>query len=115
MVGVKSEGVNEKVKNLSGGNQKKVILARWLFRNSKILILNEPTSSIDISSKVDIYNILNKLVMSGTSIILISSENSELLGMCDRILVMYRGRLVKELERGEATQENILYYSSGGQ
>lgn len=115
MVGVKSNAVYEKVKNLSGGNQKKVILARWLFRNSKILILNEPTSSIDISSKVDIYNILNKLAMSGTSIILISSEIPEILGMCDRILVMYRGRIVKELERGETTQEQILYYSSGGQ
>jgi ribose transport system ATP-binding protein len=105
----------KKVKNLSGGNQKKVILARWLFKNSKILILNEPTSSIDISSKVDIYNILNKLVMSGVSVLWISSENPELLGMCDRILVMYRGRIIKELERGEATQEKILYYSSGGQ
>ena len=105
----------KKVKNLSGGNQKKVILARWLFKNSKILILNEPTSSIDISSKVDIYNILNKLVMSGVSVLWISYENPELLGMCDRILVMYRGRIIKELERGEATQEKILYYSSGGQ
>lgn len=115
MLGIKSNDVNEKIKNLSGGNQKKAILAKWLFKNSKILLLNEPTSSIDISSKVDIYNILNELVMSGACIIMISSEIPELLGMCDRILVMYHGRIVKELHRGEATQEQILYYASGNQ
>lgn len=115
MVGIKVSNIDDRIKNLSGGNQKKVILAKWLFKNSKILILNEPTSSIDVSSKVDIYNILNELVMSGSSIILISSEIPEILGMCDRILVMYHGRVVKELMRGEATQEKILYYASGGQ
>jgi len=115
MVGVKVNRIDDKIKNLSGGNQKKVILAKWLFKNSKILILNEPTSSIDISSKVDIYNILNELVMAGSSIIFISSEIPELLGMCDRILVMYKGRIAKELYRGDATQEKILYYASGGQ
>lgn len=115
MIGINLNSLSEKIKNLSGGNQKKVILAKWLFRNSKIIILNEPTSSIDIAAKVDIYNILNELVMSGTSIIMISSEIPELLGMCDRILVMYHGGIVKELYRGEATQEKILYYASGGQ
>ncbi len=115
MVGIQPNRLQEKVKNLSGGNQKKVILAKWLFKNAKILILNEPTSGIDISAKVDVYNILNELAMSGAALILISSEIPELLGMCDRILVMYHGRIVKELRRGEATQEQILYYASGGQ
>lgn len=115
MMGIKPDNIYEDIKNLSGGNQKKVILAKWLFNNSRVLILNEPTSSIDVSSKIDIYNILNKLLMSGSSIMLISSEIPELIGMCDRILVMYRGRVVKELARGEATQEQILYYASGGQ
>lgn len=113
MLGIKPVDPREKVKNLSGGNQKKVILAKWLFRNSKILILNEPTNGIDISSKVDVYNILNELVMSGASLIWISAEIQELLGMCDRILVMSRGRIVKELYRNEATQGQILYYASG--
>lgn len=115
MIGIKTPCAKERVKNLSGGNQKKVILAKWLFKNSKILILNEPTSSIDIPSKIDIYNILNELIMSGTSIILISSEIPEILGMCDHVLVMYRGNIIKELQRGEATQEQILFYASGGQ
>ncbi|HBE79374.1 MAG TPA: sugar ABC transporter ATP-binding protein [Firmicutes bacterium] len=115
MIGVKPERPGEKVKNLSGGNQKKVILAKWLFKNSQIMIIHEPTSGIDISSKVDVYNILNELVMSGASIIMISSEIQELLGMCDRILVMYHGRIVKELYRGEASQEQILFYASGGE
>ncbi|HHV98911.1 MAG TPA: sugar ABC transporter ATP-binding protein [Clostridiaceae bacterium] len=114
MLGIRPSNIYELIKNLSGGNQKKVILAKWLFRKSKILILNEPTSSIDVVSKVDIYNILNELVMSGVSIILISSEIPELIGICDRILVMHKGSLVKEFNRGEATQELILHYASVG-
>lgn len=113
MMGVKLNNINEDIKNLSGGNQKKVILAKWLFNNSQVLILNEPASSIDVSSKIDMYNIMNKLLMSGSAIMLISSEIPELLGMCDRILVMYHGKVVKELLREEASQEQILYYASG--
>lgn len=114
MVGAKYSSLKEKIKYLSGGNQKKVILAKWLFKNSNILILNEPTSGIDVASKVDIYNILNELVMSGAAIILISSEIPEILGMCDRILVMREGSIVGELNRGEASQEQIIGFSSGG-
>lgn len=114
MIGIKLNSVDENIRSLSGGNQKKVILAKWIYRNARILILNEPTSSIDISSKVDIYNILNELVMAGAAVILISSEIPEILGMCDRILVMHRGTIVKEFQRGEATQEDILFYASGG-
>jgi len=102
------------VKNLSGGNQKKVILAKWLFANARILIIDEPTGGIDIGSKVDIYNIMNELVRSGASIIMISSDLSEIIGMCDRVIVMYNGEVRKEFRKGEATQESILYYASGG-
>ncbi|HHW00410.1 MAG TPA: sugar ABC transporter ATP-binding protein [Clostridiaceae bacterium] len=100
--------------NLSGGNQKKVIFAKWLFTNAKVLIIDEPTAGIDVSSKVDIYNIMNELLLSGASIMMISSDFSEILGMCDRILVMYNGEISKVFEKGEATQEKILYYASGG-
>lgn len=115
MVGINLNKVTDPVRNLSGGNQKKVILAKWLFRNSKIIIMNEPTSSIDIAAKVDIYNIINELIMSGTSIIIISSELPELVGMCDRVLVMVNGAIVKELVRGSFSQEQILHYASGSE
>ncbi len=100
--------------NLSGGNQKKVTLAKWLFANSRVLIFGEPTSGIDISTKVDVYNIINELVRSGASIIMISSDIPELLGMCDKVMVMYNGEIRTEMTRAEATQEKILYYASGG-
>lgn len=109
-----SASEKEIVKNLSGGKQKKVIFARWLFTNSKILIIDEPTAGIDIGSKVDIYNIINELVMSGASIIMISSDLSEVMGMCDRIIVMYNGEISKIFDREEATEEKLLYYASGG-
>lgn len=104
----------EIVDNLSGGKQKKVIFAKWLFTNAKILIIEEPTAGIDIGSKVDIYNIINELVLSGTAVILISSDLSEIMGMCDRILVMFNGEIRKTFNKGDATQEKILYYASGG-
>ncbi|MCM8710010.1 sugar ABC transporter ATP-binding protein [Clostridium sp. SYSU_GA19001] len=113
MLGIKVNKPQDKVKYLSGGTKKKVLLAKWLFKSSKILILNNPTSGIDVSSKVDVYNILNEVVRSGASVIYISSDISELLGMCDRIMVMRRGTIVKEMKKGEANKEKILYYASG--
>lgn len=107
-------GEDENVSNLSGGKQKKVIFAKWLFANAKILIIEEPTAGIDISSKIDIYNMMNELVLSGASIIMISSDLSEIMGMSDRIAVMYNGEIRKVFQREEATQEKILYYASGG-
>lgn len=113
MLDIKVNSPEDKVKYLSGGTKKKVLLAKWLFKSSKILILNNPTSGIDVSSKVDVYNILNEVVRSGASVIYISSDISELLGMCDRIIVMRHGSIVKELKKSEATKEKILYYASG--
>jgi ribose transport system ATP-binding protein len=104
----------ENVGNLSGGKQKKVNFAKWLFANAKVLIIEEPTAGIDISSKIDIYNMMNELVLSGASIIMISSDLSEIMGMSDRIAVMYNGEVRKLFVREEATQEKILYYASGG-
>ncbi len=103
----------EIVNNLSGGKQKKVIFAKWLFSNAKILIIDEPTAGIDISSKVDIYNIINELVLSGASVIMISSDLSEVMGMCDRIIVMFNGEIRGIFNKDEFSQENILYFASG--
>ncbi|KRF09961.1 sugar ABC transporter [Paenibacillus sp. Soil787] len=105
---------DENVNNLSGGKQKKVIFAKWLFANAKIMIIEEPTAGIDIGSKIDIYNMMNELVLSGASIIMISSDLSEIMGMSDRIAVMYNGEIRKVFQREEATQEKILYVASGG-
>jgi ribose transport system ATP-binding protein len=111
---IKSNGY-EIIDNLSGGKQKKIIFAKWLFTNAKIILIEEPTAGIDIGSKVDIYNIINELVLSGASVILISSDLSEVMGMCDRILVMFNGEIHKEFSKEEATQEKILFYASGGE
>ncbi len=100
--------VEQKVGNLSGGNQQKVLLAKWMFADPDILILDEPTRGIDVGAKYEIYCIINKLVEEGKSVIMISSELPEVLGMCDRIYIMNEGKLVGELGREEATQELIM-------
>lgn len=98
---------------LSGGNQKKAVFAKWLFANAHVLLIDEPTAGIDISSKIDIYNIINELVHSGAAVVLISSDLPELIGMCDRIAVMVQGEIRRVFERGEATHERILHVASG--
>lgn len=100
------------VKSLSGGNQQKVVLAKWLMTKPSVLLLDEPTRGIDIAAKAEIYAILNQLAASGVGIVMVSSELPEVLGMCDRILVMRDGRVVKELMRSEADEETILRYAS---
>jgi len=96
------------VGNLSGGNQQKVALAKWLFVNPNILILDEPTRGIDVGAKYEIYTIMNELVAKGLSVIMISSELPEVLGMSDRIYVMAEGKFTGELLIEEATQEKIM-------
>lgn len=103
------------VRTLSGGNQQKVVLGKWLQMNPKLLILNEPTRGIDIGAKTEIYKIMNELTSQGISIILISSEMPELLGMANRIAVMHNGQISGELSIEEATQEKIFYYATGGE
>jgi len=111
---IKTPSLEQYVKNLSGGNQQKVILARWLFTQSKLLIFDEPTRGIDVGAKVEIYNLINKLIEEGIGIIIISSELPEILGMCDRILVMYEGKINGEFSYNDATQEKIMYAATGG-
>jgi len=96
------------VLNLSGGNQQKVSIAKWLFVQPQVLILDEPSRGIDVGAKYEIYTIMNQLVEQGMSIIMISSELPEILGMSDRIYVVSLGRITGELSRAEATQEKIM-------
>jgi ribose transport system ATP-binding protein len=105
--------LNRKVVFLSGGNQQKVVVGKWLSSNAKILIFDEPTRGIDIGAKVEIYNLINELVRNGVGIIMISSETPELMGMADRILVMHEGRLITECLPDEITQELLLTYCFG--
>ena len=100
--------VEQNVGNLSGGNQQKVLLAKWMFADPQVLILDEPTRGIDVGAKYEIYCIINKLVAEGKSVIMISSELPEVLGMCDRIYVMNEGKMVGELAAEEASQEVIM-------
>ena len=105
---IKAPSTSTMVANLSGGNQQKVVLAKALHSHPRILLLDEPTKGIDVGSKQEIYEIMNELLAEGISIIMISSELPELLGMCDRFVVMRGGRVVGEMDRSEATQERIM-------
>ncbi|ACM59264.1 xylose ABC transporter ATP-binding protein [Caldicellulosiruptor bescii] len=104
----------QQVMNLSGGNQQKVIIAKWLLANPKILILDEPTRGIDVGAKYEIYNLMNQFVDQGVGIVMISSELPEILGMSDRILVMQKGKIAGELMAEDATQEKIMTLATGG-
>ncbi len=105
---IKSSSILQKTGNLSGGNQQKVVFSKWIFADPDILFLDEPTRGIDVGAKYEIYTIINDLVSRGKSIVMISSELPELLGMSDRIYVMNRGTIVGELEASEASQERIM-------
>ena len=105
---IKCPTVEQNVGNLSGGNMQKVLLAKWMFAEPEVLILDEPTRGIDVGAKYEIYCIMNQLVAEGKSVIMISSEMPEILGMCDRIYVMNEGKMVGELSAAEASQEAIM-------
>lgn len=107
---IKCSSILQLAVNLSGGNQQKVVLSKWLFANPEILILDEPTRGIDVGAKYEIYTIINRLASEGKGIILISSELPEILGVCDRIYVMHRGKIVGELPAQDASQEKIMTY-----
>jgi putative multiple sugar transport system ATP-binding protein len=109
-MGTKTPSIDQKVGNLSGGNQQKALLGKWMFTEPDVLILDEPTRGIDVGAKYDIYCLINKMVEEGKSVIMISSEMPELIGMCDRIYVMNEGVLRGELDAKEATQEKIMGY-----
>ncbi len=112
MLSIRTPSIQQKVKNLSGGNQQKVVIAKWLTADTDILIFDEPTRGIDVGAKSEIYKLLNDLAHQGKSIIMISSELPEILRMSHRIVVMCEGRITGELNAGEATQEQIMKYAT---
>ena len=105
---IKTPRVTQRVKNLSGGNQQKVVIAKWLIADTDILIFDEPTRGIDVGAKSEIYKLLNDLARQGKAVIMISSELPEILRMSHRILVMCEGRITGELSSADATQERIM-------
>ncbi len=109
---IKTPHLQQAALHLSGGNQQKIIIARWVCKDTDILIFDEPTRGIDVGAKLEIYELMNRLVAKGKSIIMISSELPEIIGMCDRILVMRSGRITGELNKASATQENIMKYAT---
>lgn len=110
---VKTPSYDQLVGNLSGGNQQKVVIAKWLFSSCRVIIFDEPTRGIDVGAKQEIYSLMDDLARDGKAIIMVSSDMSEMLGMADRIVIMHEGRLMKELPRQEASQEIIMKYASG--
>ncbi len=109
-LGVKAPSVEQDVGNLSGGNQQKVLVGKWIFAQPDVLILDEPTRGVDVGAKYEIYQIINNLVAEGKAVLMISSELPELLGMCDRIYVMNESHLIAEMPASEASQERIMSY-----
>ena len=110
---VKSEGSDDIVSGLSGGNQQKVVLAKWIGIGSKVLILDEPTRGVDVGAKREIYQLMNELADRGVAIIMVSSDLPEVLGVSDRIVVVHEGKISGELQRGEATEEKIMKLATG--
>lgn len=111
---IKTPSQNQLIKNLSGGNQQKVILAKWLMLSPKVLIIDEPTRGIDVGAKKEIYDVLNELKKMGKAVIIISSDLPEIIGISDRVMVMHEGKITGVLTRQEANQENIMKYAIGG-
>ena len=110
---IKTRGRNQIVRTLSGGNQQKVVLAKWLLAEPEIIILDEPTRGIDIGAKAEIYKIIAQLTAQGATVIMISSELEEILGLCDRVIVLYHGKITAEFERAAFSQENIIKAAMG--
>jgi ribose transport system ATP-binding protein len=110
---IRTPHLQQKAKYLSGGNQQKVVLAKWLASEPKVLIMDEPTRGIDVGAKAEVHALMSELAQAGMGIVMISSELPEILGMSDRILVMSEGQAVALLDREEATQEIIMAYASG--
>ena len=111
---IKTPKLQSEVKNLSGGNQQKVVLAKALETEPDVLILNEPTRGIDVGAKIEIYNLMESLCKKGMAIVMISSELPEIMGIADRIVVVCEGRITGELKREEFSAEGLMEYAIGG-
>ena len=112
-IGVKTPSLRQTVRNLSGGNQQKVVLSKWFIRNCKIYIFDEPTRGIDVGAKVEIYKLMQALAAKGAGVIMISSDLPEVMNLSDRILVIYDGRVVKEFVGGTVSDEEVIAYALG--
>ena len=113
-VGIRTSGPAQTLRRLSGGNQQKVAIGKWLRGNANVLIFDEPTKGVDVKAKTDLFNAIDGLAREGKGVIYASGEFAELVGLCDRICVLWDGRIVAEIPGAEAREENILYYSTGG-
>ncbi|HLY61899.1 MAG TPA: sugar ABC transporter ATP-binding protein [Terriglobia bacterium] len=111
-LGIRASSTTQRVERLSGGNQQKVVLAKWLYRQARIFLFDEPTRGVDVGAKSEIYRLINELAQSGAAILMVSSELPEILGMTDRVLVMRNGRMVKELVTAETNQEEIMRWAT---
>ena len=109
---VKTPNLNERIKNLSGGNQQKVLIGRWLLTEPRILILDEPTRGIDVGAKAEVHRLITELARQGVAVVMISSELPEVLGMSDRVMVMHEGRVTGLLGRQDATQVKVMELAS---
>jgi rhamnose transport system ATP-binding protein len=110
---VKYARIADTVNTLSGGNQQKVVLAKWLATRPKVLIVDEPTRGIDVGTKAEVHRLLSELAADGVAVLMISSDLPEILGMADRVLVMHEGRLTAEIPRSEATEESVMAAATG--
>jgi ABC-type sugar transport system ATPase subunit len=111
---VATDSIDKRVVNLSGGNQQKVVVAKWLATGPEILILNDPTRGIDVGAKSEIYNLCDELARQGLALLFTSSEIEETLGVCDRILVFHKGKIIREFARGEASKADVMHWVAGG-
>ena len=111
---IKTSSLGKKVQYLSGGNQQKIVIAKWLNRGPKVLILDEPTRGVDVGAKYEIYHILEEQIQNGRGVFVISSELNEIMGLCDRILVIRKGKIVKEYSHEQFQKESLLEACMGG-
>jgi ABC-type sugar transport system ATPase subunit len=111
---IATDSIDKKVINLSGGNQQKVVIAKWLATGPRILILNDPTRGVDVGAKSEVYRLCHQLAQEGLALLFTSSEADEILGLCNRILVLYRGRVIREFQRGEAIKADLMHWIAGG-
>jgi ribose transport system ATP-binding protein len=115
LLSVRTVSVDKRVGLLSGGNQQKVVLARWLAREPRLLLLDEPTRGVDVGAKSEIYAIMDELTTRGVGILMISSDLEEILGMSDRVLVMHQGELAGELQKAQFSEQAVMHLATGGE